>query len=62
MDFLSWLQGLGKDASPAIDGFQASPSYIFVCVILPVLFGLIVGVGLDLIERMFGVELGKRGH
>lgn len=61
MNFLTWLQDLGKDANPAADGFQVSPTYVFVCVMLPVVFGLIVGFGLRLIERVFGIELGKGG-
>ena len=61
MDFLNWLQELGRDADPAAKGFQAKSMYIFVSVMLPVVFGLAVGLGLRLIERIFGVELGKRG-
>ena len=62
MEFLNWLQDLGIDASQSENGFQAGPMYIFVCVALPVVFGLFVGFGLRLIERLFGVELGKGGH
>ena len=61
MNFLTWLQDLGKDANPAADGFQVGPTYVLVCVMLPVVFGLIVGFGLRLIERVFGIELGKGG-
>jgi hypothetical protein len=61
MEFLNWLQALGKDANPSAPGFQAGPMYVFVCVALPVVFGLLVGFGLRLIERIFGVELGKGG-
>ena len=62
MDILGWLQDLGKDASPA-PGFQAQPLYLLVSVALPVTLGLFVGFSLRLIERVLGVELGKRaGH
>ncbi len=62
MDFLGWLQSLGKDASPA-PGFQARPLYVFVSVALPVMVGLGMGFILRLVERIFGVELGKgRAH
>jgi hypothetical protein len=61
MEFLKWLQSLGMDADPSVPGFQARTLYVFVCVALPVVFGLIVGFGLRLIERVFGVELGKGG-
>ncbi len=62
MDFLGWLQDLGKDASPA-PGFQARPLYLLVSVALPVTLGLFVGFSLRLVERLLGVELGKRaGH
>lgn len=62
MDFLGWLQDLGKDASPA-PGFQARPLYLLVSVVLPVTLGLFVGFSLRLVERLLGVELGKRaGH
>jgi hypothetical protein len=61
MDFLNWLQNLGRDTNTAAKGFQPSPMYIFISVMLPVVFGLVVGLGLRLIERIFGVELGKRG-
>lgn len=61
MEFLNWLQDLGRDASPSTAGFQASPMYIFVCVALPVVFGLTVGFGLRFIERIFGIEIGKGG-
>jgi len=62
MDFLNWLQNLGKDSNIAAKGFQASPAYIMVSVIMPVVFGLVVGFGLRLIERIFGVELGRGGR
>ncbi len=61
MDFFGWLQALGNDANESATGFQARPMYVVVCVALPVAFGLIVGFGLRLIERVFGVELGRRG-
>ncbi|MGE5235570.1 MAG: hypothetical protein ACM3O7_04365 [Acidobacteriota bacterium] len=61
MDILSWLQALGRDADPARAGFQAQPMYLLVSVLLPVSIGLIVGFGLRLIERVFGVELGRGG-
>jgi hypothetical protein len=60
VEFLNWLQSLGKDASPA-PGFQARPIYVLVSVMLPVLVGLFVGFSLRLIERVLGVELGKGG-
>ncbi len=60
MEFLNWLQELGRDASPA-PGFQARPAYVLVSVFLPVLVGLAVGFTLKLIERVLGVELGKGG-
>jgi len=60
LEFLNWLQNLGRDASPA-PGFQARPAYVIVSVFLPVLLGLAVGFSLRLIERVFGVELGKGG-
>lgn len=60
MEFLNWLQNLGKDASPA-PGFQARPMYVLVSVFLPVLVGLAVGFSLRLVERVLGVELGKGG-
>ncbi len=62
MGFLDWLQALGKDANPAAGGFQAQPMYILACVLLPVTIGLIVGFGLRMIERVFGVEVGRGGH
>lgn len=62
VDFLGWLQSLGKDASPA-PGFQARPLYVLVSVALPVTVGLGMGFLLRLVERIFGVELGKgRAH
>ncbi len=60
MDFLGWLQNLGNDASPA-PGFQAQPLYLAVSIALPVAMGLFVGFALRLLERIFDVELGKRG-
>jgi hypothetical protein len=62
VDILSWLQALGRDADPARAGFQAKPMYLVVSVVLPVAIGLVVGFGLRLIERLFGVELGRGGH
>jgi hypothetical protein len=59
MDFLTWLQNLGKDANPAVKGFQARPMYIFMCILLPVVVGLFVGFGLRFIEQILGVEIGK---
>lgn len=62
MDYLSWLQQLGRDANPAADGFQARPLYVLVAILLPVTIGLFVGYGLRLIERVFGITLAKGGH
>ncbi len=61
MNFLAWLQDLGRDADVVRQGFQAKPLYVAVCVLLPVTIGLLVGYGLRLIERVFGVELGRGG-
>ncbi len=61
MEFLNWLQDLGMDTNQSAEGFQAGPMYVFVCVALPVVFGLVVGLGLRLIEQIFGVEIGKGG-
>lgn len=61
MEFLNWLQDLGMDANRSVEGFQSSAMYVFVCAALPVIFGLVVGFGLRLIERVFGVEIGKGG-
>jgi hypothetical protein len=61
MDFLSWLQNLGRDANPLAKGFQPRPLYIIMSVMLPAVFGLVVGLGLRLIERILGVELGRGG-
>lgn len=59
--FLNWLQELGRDAQPAVEGFQASPLYLVVSVGLPVAVGLLVGFGLRVIPRAFGVEQGRGG-
>lgn len=58
MDILGWLQELGRDASAA-PGFQASILYVVVSVAMPIGVGLAVGYSLRLIERIFGVELGR---
>jgi hypothetical protein len=60
VEFLNWLQNLGRDASPA-PGFQARPLYVVVSVLLPAVVGLAVGFTLKLVERVLGVELGKGG-
>ncbi len=62
MNIIDWLQALGRDANPAAEGFQAQPLYVVVSVVLPVTIGLFVGMALRLIERVFGVELGRGGH
>jgi hypothetical protein len=62
MDFLSWLQDLGRDANPAVKGFQARGMYVLMCVFLPVVVGLFVGFGLRFIEQVLGVELGRGGR
>lgn len=61
MDFLNWLQDLGRDGDKAVPGFQAKAMYVFMCVAMPVVMGLLAGSGLRLIERIFGVEIGRRG-
>jgi hypothetical protein len=62
VDILGWLQGLGTDADTTTAGFQARPLYVVVAIFLPATIGLIVGFGLRLLERVFGVELGRGGH
>jgi hypothetical protein len=61
VDLMAWLHELGRDADPSAGGFQAGPMYVLVCVAMPVAVGLFVGWGLRLIERVFGIELGKSG-
>jgi len=61
MEFLNWLQNLGRDANESLKGFQPRPMYVIVSVLLPVAFGLFVGITLRIIERIFGIELGKGG-
>jgi len=61
VDLLTWFQELGRDANPAVKGFQAQPMYVLVSVLLPVTIGMVVGFGLRLIERVLGMELGKGG-
>ena len=61
MDVLNWLQNLGRDADTSAAGFQAKPMYVFMSVALPVGMGLVAGYGLRLIERILGIELGRRG-
>ena len=62
MNLIDWLQQLGSDADPAAQGFQPQLLYLVICVAMPVAIGLVVGVGLRMIERIFGIELGKGGH
>ncbi len=62
MNFIQWLQELGKDSDPASPGFQAQWLYLLVCVAMPIIIGVFVGFGLRAIERIFGIELGKGGH
>jgi hypothetical protein len=42
--------------------WSPSIAYIVVAVALPVCFGVCVGVALRLVEKVFGVELGRGGH
>ncbi len=60
MGFLRWLQELARSTSPA-GRFHARPEYVIVSVALPVAIGLFVGFSLRLLERLFGIELGKHG-
>lgn len=62
MDLIRWLQALGADTDPGAPGFQPSVAYLLASLVLPVAIGLVVGFGLRLIERLFGVELGRGGH
>lgn len=61
MDIFQFLQDLGRDANPEKEGFQPQILYIIVCVGMPVAIGLFVGYGLRLVEKIFGIELGKGG-
>jgi len=62
MDIAHFLHDLSRDANPSAEGFQAQPLYVVLSVGLPVIIGLAVGFGLKLIERIFGIELGRGGH
>ncbi len=61
MDFLAWLQELGRDADPLGGGFQPQPLYLLVCVLMPVTIGLAVGFGLRTIERILGIQRAQGG-
>jgi hypothetical protein len=56
LEFLNWLQGATRAPRRGRGAL-----YVLVSVVLPVLVGLAAGFGLRLIERVFGVELGKGG-
>ncbi|MBI5533833.1 MAG: hypothetical protein HY898_14020 [Deltaproteobacteria bacterium] len=62
MSWMDWLARLGMDADPSKPGFQPQTSYLVTCLVMPIAIGLLVGVGLRVIEKIFNVELGKGGH
>ena len=61
MDLLAWLQDLGRDANPLVEGFQAKPLYLLISVLMPVTIGMAVGFGLRTIERVLGIESPRGG-
>lgn len=61
MNFLAWLQELGRTADPTSKGFEARPLYLLMSVLMPVTIGLAVGLGVRLIERILGIERARRG-
>ena len=61
VDFLAWLQDLGRDASPTVAGFQAKPLYLLLSVLMPVTIGLAVGFGLRTVERILGLGAPRPG-
>ena len=62
MAFLEWLRLIGTDADPNEPGFQARGTYLLVCVVGPVLFGVLAALLMTTIERVFGVKLSSGGH
>ncbi len=61
MDLLGWLQELGQDADPLMQGFQPQPLYLVICVFMPLAIGLAVGFGLRTVERILGVQRTPEG-
>jgi hypothetical protein len=61
MDFLAWLQDLGRTANPLAKGFQAKPLYLLLSVLMPVTIGLVVGFGLRAVERILGINPPRGG-
>ena len=61
MGFLAWLQELGRDAYPMVEGFQAKPVYLLLSVLMPVTIGLTVGFGLRMVERFLGLGAPRGG-
>lgn len=61
MEFLEFLSRLRGD--PMCDpNWSARVEYVAMCVGLPIAFGVFVGMLLKVVERVFGVELGRGGH
>jgi hypothetical protein len=62
MDIIRFLNDVNESAAPAGSAFKAKPLYVLLSVFMPAAIGLFVGFSLRLIERVFGVELGRGGH
>lgn len=62
MDFLNFISDISLDAQPDLPGFQARPLYVLLSVVAPLIFGMLVGQILRLIETVLedGLRLGDR--
>jgi len=62
VDFLSFISDISLDAQPDLPGFQARPLYVLLSVVAPLIFGILVGQVLRLLETLLepGFHWGDR--
>jgi hypothetical protein len=53
MDFANIILDISRDARPAEPGFQPSGLYITVCLVIPIVMGVIAGLVSSLVMRLF---------
>ncbi len=53
MDFANIILDISRDACPAEPGFQPSGLYITVCLLIPIIMGVVAGLISSLVVRLF---------
>jgi len=61
MNLFGYLREISQDSNPDEAGFQARFAYVALCVVVPLIFGCVIGIVGRIIERVFARGEAENG-